>query len=214
MSYIEIKTIKGRKYKYLRKTMRDGNNMKHITLKYIGPVDPINKVRKYKTNASLYVRHLIEEEKLELNKSVKLNNNFVKDRARIILFSSEKYFSEQIADKIGCEARKVREAIKAFNKNGIASLQRGKAKGAIPKFTESTKKMILMHYSKPPREFDHHFTTWTLPRFRKHLIECKAVDSISIETVRQIIMKAGAKLKRSKRWQYSPDKDFVKKNLQ
>lgn len=51
---------------------------------------------------------------------------------------------------------------------------------------------------------------WTLPRFRKHLMDSKVVDKISVEKVRQIINKAGAKLKKSKRWQYSPDKDFLK----
>jgi len=37
------------------------------------------------------------------------------------------------------------------------------------------------------------------------------VDAISIETLRQILIKRGAKLKKSKRWQYSPDKEFAKK---
>jgi len=46
---------------------------------------------------------------------------------------------------------------------------------------------------------------------RRYLIESKVVDSISIETVRKILNDAGAKLKRSKRWQYSPDKEFEKK---
>lgn len=215
MTYIEIKTIQGKQYKYLRKTARDGTKMKHISLKYLGPVNPVYKVgKRRKSNASLYVRHLTEEEKVELNKAAKSNNSFVKDRARIILLSSEKCFSKQIAEKISCEARKVREAIKRFNKDNLSCLQRGKAKGAAPKFTPEIKKIILMHFSKQPREFNYHFTTWTLPRFRKHLIEYKIVSSISIEALRQILLKAGAKLERSKRWQYSPDKEFHKKNLQ
>jgi hypothetical protein len=84
----------------------------------------------------------------------------------------------------------------------------------IIKFTDIIKKIILLHFSKSPKEFGLHFTTWTLPRFRTHLIDYKVVESISIETLRQILMKSGAKLERSKRWQYSPDKDFHKKNLQ
>jgi len=93
-------------------------------------------------------------------------------------------------------------------------LQRGKAKGAVPKFDNVIKKMILMHFSQKPSKFNYHFTTWTLPRFTNHLIDYKVVESISIEKVRQILDEAGARLKRSKRWQYSPDKDFHKKNLQ
>jgi len=216
MSYIEIKMIGGKKYKYLRKTVRDGNNMKHITLKYLGPVNPIYKIgsKRDKTNASVYVRDLIEQEKTELNKAAKSGSVFTRDRAKIILLSSEKLFAKQIAKKLSCEERKVRKAIKDFNSKGLLALQRGKAKGAVPKFDVIKKKIILMHFSKTPMSFGYHFTTWTLPRFRRHLMDYKVVDVISIEKLRQILMEFGAKLKRSKRWQYSPDKEFHKKNLQ
>ena len=216
MAYIEIKTLNGKQYKYLRKTVRDGKKMDHITLKYLGPVNPIYKIgsKRDKTNASVYVRDLIKQEKNELNKAAKSSNAFTKDRAKIILLSSEKLFAKQIAEKLSCEERKVRKSIKDFNSKGLPALQRGKAKGAVPKFDDIKKKIILMHFSKTPMSFGYHFTTWTLPRFAKHLIEYKVVESISIETLRQILMKSGARLERSKRWQYSPDKDFHKKNLQ
>ena len=216
MAYIEIKTLNGKQYKYLRKTVRDGKKMDHITLKYLGPVNPIYKIgsKRDKTNASVYVRDLIKQEKNELNKAAKSSNAFTKDMAKIILLSSEKLFAKQIAEKLSCEERKVRKSIKDFNSKGLPALQRGKAKGAVPKFDDIKKKIILMHFSKTPMSFGYHFTTWTLPRFAKHLIEYKVVESISIETLRQILMKSGAKLERSKRWQYSPDKDFHKKNLQ
>jgi hypothetical protein len=216
MTYIEIKTINGKQYKYLRKTIRDGKRMNHVTLKYLGPINPIYKIgsKREKTNASVYVRDLTEQEKNELNKAAKSSNSFTRDRAKIILLSSQKLFAKQIAEKLSCEERKVRKAIKEFNIKGISALQRGKAKGAIPKFDDVKKKIMLIHFSKTPMSFGYHFTTWTLPRFRTHLIDYKVVDSISIEKLRQILMGAGAKLERSKRWQYSPDKDFHKKNLQ
>jgi transposase len=216
MAYIEIKTINGKQYKYLRKTVRHGKKMEHISLKYLGPVEPIYKVGKNrnKSNASIYVRQLSEEEKAKVEAATKSTSSFTRDRAKIILLSSKGLFSRQIAERITCEERKVRLAIKAFNEKGLASLQRGKAKGAIPKFTDATKKVILMHFSQKPSKFNYHFTTWTLPRFRKHLIDYGVVESISIEKVRQILDDAGARLKRSKRWQYSPDKEFDKKNLQ
>ena len=216
MTYTRIKTINGKSYKYLVVGRRIDGNVQQKVVKYLGPVNPIYKIgnRREKTNASVYSRDLTEQEKTELNKSVKSDSAFTRDRAKIILLSSEKLFAKQIAEKLSCEERKVRKAIKSFNSRGISALQRGKAKGATLKFTDVTKKIILMHFSKIPRDFGLHFTTWTLPRFRKHLIDYKVVESISIETLRQILMKAGAKLERSKRWQYSPDKDFHKKNLQ
>jgi len=214
MSYIRTKTINGKQYKYLVTGKRVGGTVQQKVVKYLGPVNPIYKIggKRKKSNASIYVRPLTEEENGKLKRATKSNNAFVRDRARIIILSSERYFAKQIAEKIDCEARKVRKAIKAFNEKGLAVLQRGRAKGAVPKFTESNKKVILLHFSKEPRKFGYHFTTWTLPRFRKHLIDYKVVESISIETLRQIIIKAGGKLKRSKRWQHSPDKECDKKN--
>jgi len=42
MTYIEIKEISGKRYRYLRKSVQlaDGRII-HPNLKYIGPVDPI-----------------------------------------------------------------------------------------------------------------------------------------------------------------------------
>lgn len=47
MSYVEIKIIKGRKYRYERTSYRIGNKVKH-TSKYVGPVEPKNKMRRGK----------------------------------------------------------------------------------------------------------------------------------------------------------------------
>jgi hypothetical protein len=214
MPYTRIKTINGKQYKYLVTGKRIGSKVQQKVVKYLGPVQPIYNIgqKRKKSNASIYARSSTEEEKNKLKIAAKSNNAFVRDRARIILLSAEKYFAKQISEKVSCEERKVRKAINAFNQKGLNSLQRGKAKGAAPKFDKAKKQIILMHFSKVPRSFGYHFTTWTLPRFQRHLIDCKIVDSISIETIRQILMNAGAKLKRSKRWQYSPDKDFHKKN--
>jgi hypothetical protein len=147
-----------------------------------------------------------------VGKTTKSENAFARDRAKILLLSSKVISVKEISRMAACEIRKVRSAIKAFNNNGLQVLQRGKARGAIPKFDDIKKKIMLMHFSKTPMSFGYHFTTWTLPRFRNHLIEYNVIESISIEKLRQILMEFGAKLKRSKRWQYSPDKEFHKKN--
>lgn len=214
ISYTRIKTINGKQYKYLVTGKRVGGKVQQKVVKYLGPVQPVYNIgrKRKKSNATIYVGSLTGEEKNKLNKATKSNNAFVRDRARIILLSAERYFAKQISEKVGCEERKARKAIKAFNEKGLGALQRGKAKGAVPKFDTIKRQVILMHFSKEPRSFNYHFTTWTLPRFRKHLMDYNVIDSISIESLRQIIIQAGGKLKRSKRWQYSPDKEFDKKN--
>lgn len=215
MSYIEIKIINGKKYKYLRKAVRTDGKIKKITLKCLGPVNPIYRVRiKRKTNASIYVRSINKKEEEKLSQALHSNNAFARDRAKIILLSLEKMSAVAIALKISCETRKARLAIKSFNQEGLKALERKKAKGAEPTFSKEDRLAILLHFSKEPREFGLHFTSWTLPRFRKHLLEANVVSKISLDTIRRIIMKAGARLAKSKRWQYSPDKNFLKKRKQ
>ena len=213
VTYIEIKTIHGKKYKYLRKSIREGDKVRHITIKCLGPVDPIYKTgRSRKTNASIYIRSLDSMELKILKKATKSNSVFIRDRAEILLLSSKGFFAGQIADKIGCEARKVRKAIKAFNKKGLNALKRGKAKGAKPKFTREQRAKMLMIASTEPQKLDMHFTTWSLPKLKRYFIGNKIVDSISIESIRQLLKSEGIKLKKSKRRQYSNDPDFAKKN--
>jgi len=213
MTYIEIKIINGRKYKYLRKSIREGDKVRHITIKCLGPVDPIYKTgRSRKTNASIYVGLLGSMELKILKKATKSNIAFTRDRAKILLLSSKGFFAGQIADKIGCDARKVRKAIKAFNKEGLNALKRGKAKGTKPKFTKEQRAEMLGIASTEPKVLGLHFTTWSLPKLKRYFIEHKIVDSISIESIRQLLKSEGIKLKKSKRRQYSNDPDFAKKN--
>lgn len=213
MAYIEIKTIHRKKYKYLRKSIREGDKVRHITLKCLGPVNPIYKTGKTrKTNASIYVRSLKWDEIKALKKATQSSDAFERDRARIFLLSSKGYFARQIAEKIGCELRKIRNAIKSFNTKGINALQKGKAKGAVPKFSKEQKAKILMVVSTEPQKLGMHFTTWSLPKLKKYFIEKEVVDSISIESIRCIMKSEGIKIRKSRRRQYSNDLEFDKKN--
>jgi len=45
MSYVEIKTINGEKYKYLRTSYRIGDKVKHKS-KYLGLANPKKKIKK------------------------------------------------------------------------------------------------------------------------------------------------------------------------
>ena len=71
---------------------------------------------------------------------------------------------------------------------------------------------MLMIASTEPQKLDLHFTSWSLPKLRRHFMEHKIVDSISIESIRQLLKSQGVKLIKSKRRQYSNDPDFDKKN--
>ena len=89
MTYIEIKTVYGRQYKYLRRAVRIGEKVQHINLKYLGPVNPVYKIeQKRKSNASVYIRQLKEGDIKELTTATKSTDAFKRDRAKILLLSS------------------------------------------------------------------------------------------------------------------------------
>lgn len=213
MTYVEIKIVNGRQYKYLRKSVREGAKVRHINLKCLGPVEPIYRTGKArKTNASIYVRELERDEIDALERATKSPIAFTRDRAKILLLSSQRYHARQIADKVGCEVRKVRKAIKAFNELGLKALDRRKAKGAKPKFTKERRAKMLEVVSTDPLKPGLHFTTWSLPKLKKYFIDKKIVDYISIESIRRIMRMSGMKIRKSKKFQYSNDPEFAKKN--
>ena len=114
MAYFEIKRIKGREYKYLRQSVRlaDGRVI-HKNAKYMGPVEPCYKTDKgWKDNSWIFVRRISKKEKKQLEKDSSSQDVFIRERARIIIWSSEHLTCLQIAEKMGCDVRKVRRAIK------------------------------------------------------------------------------------------------------
>lgn len=213
-----IKTIKGKQYRYLVENVRDGRKVKQKVVKYLGPVDPIydknrgKSVKPRRSNASIFVRSLEEDEVESLDKATKSSDAFTRDRAKILLLSSQGFFAGQIAEKVNCEARKVRNAIKGFNEKGSKALERGKAKGAQPKFTIEQRAEMVGIVSTEPKLLGLHFTSWSLTKLQKYFTSEGVVDSISIESIRQLLRSENMNIQKSKRFQYSNDPEFAKKN--
>jgi transposase len=211
------KFIHGREYRYLVRNERIGKTVKQKVVQYLGPVEPIYKKELKKTresNAWLFAGRPTASEKEKLKRALVSSSAFTRDRARVILSSLDGQQCQEIAEKIGCEVRKVRNAIKAFNKKGLKALERGEAKGAKPKFTKEQKALMLMVASTAPQKLGMYFTTWSLPKLQRYFIEKEIVDSISIETIRGLLKTEGIKVRKSRRRQYSNDPEFDKKNCE
>jgi len=213
MVYVRTKTVSGREYRYLVAGEWVNGKTKQRVVKYMGAVNPVYQKMWRKSNAWLFARDLTSEEQKVLKQAKRSENAFCRDRTRIILLSASGKSCKEIAEKLDCDARKVRGAVKAFNDKGLKCLERGKSKGARLKFTKEQRTKILELTATEPRKLGLHFTSWSLPKLRKYLIEQKIVDSICIESIRKILNKQGTKLKRSKRWQYSNDPNFSKKSF-
>ena len=177
--YERTKIVNGREYRYLVKSVRVGKTVKQNVIKYLGPVDPIYKNEEQKirkSNAWLFARSPTELELQKLKSALKSSSAFTRDRARIILFSISGFQCKEIAGKIGCEIRKVRNAIKKFSHEGLKSLEKGKAPGSIPKFTKEQKAQMLKICAMNPEKLGMHFTTWSLEKLRRYYVEKGILD--------------------------------------
>lgn len=212
--HIEIYKIKGREYRYEVSNYRVGDKIRHKK-KYLGPVKPVNKTQRKKSTGrkpSVFVRKLTEEEKQELEKATRSNNAFTKERAGLILYSAQGLKTSEICKRTGREKRSVLQTVKDFNNTGLNSLQRGKTTGRKPKFTEEQKARIVQTVNTDPRTLGKNFTTWSLPKLKQYVIEKRMVEKMAVETLRQILLKGNKKYKKGRKWLFSNDPDFAKKN--
>lgn len=216
MAYIELKRIKGRLYKYVRKSRWVNGKSLHSS-KYLGPVEPVNSWKRGRKRApgggrrpALFVRGFETGEKEMTKHELSSQESFTKERARVILLSSEGKSVKEIVQTVGKEARSVRAAIKDFNKRGLLALKRGKTTGRKPVFDAEKRAVILSLASSDPASVGEAFTTWSLPKLERNL-EKKGVR-ISIESIRRILRKEKFRLRKSRKFQYSNDPNFVKKN--
>jgi len=212
MSYMEIKTIKGRKYRYQRTSYRVGKVVKHRS-KYIGPLEPVNKRRNPNAGRKpkLRTRELKEEERKFVEKNLKNSKSFIKDRARILRLSSEENTVKHICQKLGFHRPKVEQIIKQFNEKGLKIFQRGKSPGKPRRITKEERALILQYLNTKPEKLGLHFNNWSHIKLsdyaRNHGIE------VSPSQIGRIIKQDEIKYKKKISWLYSNDPDFAKKNF-
>lgn len=212
--HIEIYKIRGRKYKYQVTNYREGKKIKHKK-KYLGPVEPVNNVQRKKGGGrkpSVFARATTPEEQGALETAMRSNDAFAKERAKIITLSNQGKNTKEICEKNGREKRCVLAAIHAFNQKGLTSLEPVKRSGRKPVFTLEQRAKIVQAANTEPRTLGLNFTSWSLHSLHNYAVKNGIVTSISIEQLRQILLRGNKKFKKSRKWCYSNDPDFAKKN--
>lgn len=209
MSYIEIKTIDGRKYRYERISIRYGDKVKH-TSKYLGPVMPIAKKKNPNIGRkpSLRTRELSQEEKVFVQKSIKHSESFVKDRARIIELSSQGNSVRQMCEKLDFDKKKIGEIIKKFNQEGLKIFERKKNTGRPRRITKEQRARIIEWLNTHPEKLELHFNNWS----RNNLSEFAKKNDIQVSPsqIGRIIKQDETKYKTKRSKMYSNDKNFLR----
>lgn len=186
--HTEIYKIKGRKYRYEVTNYRQGKKVKHRR-KYLGPVVPVNKTQRKKSTgrkAVVFVKRLTAEQKQKLEQEQQNPKALVRDRARIILFSSEGKTPKEIAAQMKRDYIRVLIAVKEFNKKGLECLNFKTSSGRPRRIMKEQEKDIVETSLKNPKEVGLPYNNWSC-RLLALWFEKKYKQKISVERIRKFL---------------------------
>jgi hypothetical protein len=108
----------------------------------------------------------------------------------------------------------VRNAIRAFNRRGLAALRAGspRPRSAAPVLDQAKLERLHAILHQPPRAFGHARSTWTLALLAQVAHEQGLSTTVlSQETIRRALRRLEVGWKRAKRWLTSPDPAYAPK---
>src|ERR1700690_2464471 len=113
---------------------------------------------------AIFVRSLTAIERAALEAGTRSAESFVMRRCQIVLASARGQTATQIAQALSCHDQTVRNAIHAFNQEGVTSLQAGSSVplhiGRAFEGAQAERLRTLLHQS--PRNFGKPTSLWTL----------------------------------------------------
>lgn len=154
----------------------------------------------------LYVREIGMALGRRLQQVVRRDRDRIKvRRAQVILASAQGSKVPAIAERLYFSPQHVRTIIKAFNAEGFDALVPKYCGGRPPTFSEEQRSLIIEYAKCPPDLLGRPFNRWSLEKLREFVIEERIVESISLETIRQILRDAKVRLRRTKTWKECND---------
>jgi transposase len=166
-------------------------------------------------HAPLFVRAPTEEERQALAAGLRSADAFTLRRCQIVLASARGERAPAIARGLGCSDQTVRNAVRAFDRDGIAALaersSRPRTVHAAFDAAGAERLRALLHRS--PRDFGHPTGLWTLERAAEAAFaEGITASRVSDETVRATLARLGIRWRRAKDWITSPDPAYAQNN--
>lgn len=160
----------------------------------------------------LYVRSLTPEEQQQVEALARSSDTVTYRHARIILLSAQGQRVFQIQQALGLSDRTVRDTLRRFNEDGVASLPRRRAPGNSRRCDAKAHAALLELLHRPPTDFGIEGGLWTAADLAQVAVSQGIVAAISPDTVRRQIRRGGQSWKRAKRWTSCPDPDYTEKN--
>jgi len=161
------------------------------------------------------VRALTDAEQQVLEADLHSADASVLRRCQIILASARSDTAPQIARQLGCSDEWVRRVIRAFNADGLGSLDRRSTRPHTIQVAIDAaggeRLRDLLHRS--PRAFGKPTSVWTLGVVAEVCAEQGiTAERVSGETIRRTLARLDVSWQRAKRWISSPDPAYAQKN--
>ncbi len=163
----------------------------------------------------LYVRELTTEEQERLRTGLRASSAFTVRRSQIVLMNSEEHLTaRQIAARLRCSDQCVREALRAFEQEGLGFLQeKSHRKHHLQtKFSSAGLERLAGLVHESPRQYGYANSLWSLAQLAEvSFKEGLSSETVSHETVRQALKKLDIDWRRARQHITSPDPHYERK---
>jgi transposase len=163
---------------------------------------------------AIYIDHLTEQEKQQVEKGLQSSSAFTVRRSQIILKSVKGQNASQIAAELHCTGQTVRNAIRAYHQQGVECLQqkshaRHDEQAYIDQAgCERLKEMIRLS----PRTFGYETSLWSRELLAEQLYqEEHSQHQVCASTITEALKRAGISWRRAKKWIRSPDPAYQRR---
>ena len=164
--------------------------------------------------APLYVRALSPDEQAGIEAGLRSSGAFSLRRSQTLLASSRKQRPSEIARNLGCATQTVRNAIHAFEQEGLDCLKQesSRSKTVQAQFDRAKREALRAFLHQRPQVFGKTTSLWTLELAAGVCFEQGlTANQVSIETIRQVLKRFGVGWQRAKLWITSPDPEYLRK---
>jgi transposase len=164
--------------------------------------------------APIYVRRISKKQAKKLAEGLRSKDGFVMRRCQIILASGRGEKASEIAKNLGCSGGTVRNAINAFNREGLECL---KEKSSRPKtiheiMDQEKREQLRAILHQTPNKYGKERSLWTLELAATVLYERGLTPrKLTMEAIRLALKKLGVNWHRAKNWITSPDPQYALK---